>query len=71
MILDIFRFKSKPIVDAQGIVQAFNEGQITGKSLEMRKFSQKMVGGKNYQSIFEDFIKIVKQLYEKRLIKNV
>jgi hypothetical protein len=52
-------------------VQAFNEGQMTGKSLEMRKFSQKMVGGKNYQSIFEDFIKIVKQLYEKRLIKNV
>jgi len=30
-----------------------------------------MVGGKNYQSIFDDFMKIVKQLYEKRLIKNV
>ena len=44
---------------------------MTGKSLEMRKFLSKMIGGKNYQSIFEDFIKIVKQLYEKRLIKNV
>ena len=30
-----------------------------------------MVGGKNYQSIFDDFITIVKKLYEKRLIKNV
>jgi len=44
---------------------------MTGKALEMKKFLAKMVGGKNYQSIFDDFMKIVKQLYEKRLIKNV
>lgn len=71
IILDLFRFKSKTIIDAQALVQTFNEGQMTGKPLEMRKFLAKMVGGKNYQSIFEDFMKIVKQLYEKRLIKKV
>ena len=71
LILDLFRYKSKTIIDAQALVQAFNEGQMTGKALEMKKFLAKMVVVKNYQSIFDDFMKIVKQLYEKRIIKNV
>jgi hypothetical protein len=48
LILDLFRYKSKTIIDAQSLVQAFNEAQMTGKSLEMKKFLAKMVGGKNY-----------------------
>ena len=60
LILDLLRFKLKPIIDAASLNQAFIESQSKGKTFEVKQFLSKMIGGKNYQSIFDDWIRIVK-----------
>jgi hypothetical protein len=58
-------------LDAGAVIQEYQTASRKNQSYQLKQLTTKVTGGRDYQSIVEDLIKLLRKLNEAKMIKSL